>query len=49
MSETDYGCQCGRHHPKEEARQVDTIKWRCVKSIEAVLKTFPDAKPSVGR
>jgi hypothetical protein len=38
MSTTLFCYHCGRHHPKEEMRQIETKagkKWRCIKSIEA--------------
>ena len=41
-SETIYCCHCGRHHPREEMRQIETKggkKWRCIKSIEATKKS----------
>jgi len=37
-SENVYCYHCGRHHPREEMRQLSTKggrKWRCIKSIEA--------------
>jgi len=41
MSDTAYCYHCGRHHPKEEMRQIETKggkRWRCIKSIEATKK-----------
>lgn len=41
-SETIYCYHCGRHHPREEMRQIETKggkKWRCIKSIEATKKS----------
>ena len=41
MSDTLYCYHCGRHHPREEMRQIETKagkKWRCVKSIEATKR-----------
>ncbi len=41
MSETLYCYHCGRHHPKEEMRQIHNkngSKWRCIKSIEATKR-----------
>ena len=41
-SETIYCYHCGRHHPREEMRQLETKsgkKWRCIKSIEATKIT----------
>lgn len=38
MSELIYCYHCGRHHPKEEMRQIASKtgkKWRCIKSIKA--------------
>lgn len=38
MSDTLYCYHCGRHHPKEEMRQIESKagkKWRCIKSIVA--------------
>lgn len=38
MSDTAYCYHCGRHHPKDEMRQIQTKggkRWRCVKSIQA--------------
>jgi hypothetical protein len=40
--ENIYCYHCGRHHPREEMRQIETKggkKWRCIKSIEATKKT----------
>jgi len=40
--ETLYCYHCGRHHPREEMRQIETKggkKWRCIKSIEATKKS----------
>lgn len=41
MSDTHYCYHCGRHHPKEEMRQIATKggkRWRCIKSIEATKR-----------
>ena len=41
MSDTLYCYHCGRHHAREEMRQVETKggkKWRCIKSIEATKR-----------
>ena len=41
-SETHYCYHCGRHHPREEMRQIETKagqKWRCIKSITATKIT----------
>ena len=41
-SENIYCYHCGRHHPREEMRQIETKsgkKWRCIKSIEATKKS----------
>lgn len=41
MSDTAYCYHCGRHHPKEEMRQIESKagkKWRCIKSIEATKR-----------
>ena len=39
MSSSELFCyHCGRYHPREEMRQIETKggkKWRCIKSIEA--------------
>ena len=40
-AETIYCYHCGRHHPREEVRQIETKggkKWRCIKSIEATKR-----------
>ena len=40
-TETIYCYHCGRHHPREEVRQIETKggkKWRCIKSIEATKR-----------
>jgi hypothetical protein len=42
MSTTRYCYHCGKSHPEEEMRQIKTgagMKWRCIKSIQAVKKT----------
>ena len=39
--ETIYCYHCGRHHPREEMRQIETKggkKWRCIQSIQATKK-----------
>lgn len=41
-SETIYCYHCGRHHPRQEMRQIETKggkKWRCIKSIQATKKS----------
>jgi hypothetical protein len=41
-SENIYCYHCGRHHPREEMRRIETKggkKWRCIKSIEATKKS----------
>ncbi len=41
-SETLYCYHCGRHHPREEMRQIETKsgkKWRCIKSIQATRRS----------
>lgn len=41
MAETLYCYHCGRHHPKEEMRQIESKggkRWRCIKSIEATKR-----------
>jgi hypothetical protein len=41
MADTLYCYHCGRHHPKEEMRQVVSKggkRWRCIKSIEATKR-----------
>jgi hypothetical protein len=38
MPQTIYCYHCGRRHPREEMRQIETKtgkKWRCIKSIQA--------------
>jgi len=38
MTKTAYCYHCGKHHPVEEMRQIETKvgkKWRCLKSIKA--------------
>jgi hypothetical protein len=40
--ETVYGYRCGRHHPREEMRQIETKggkKWRCIRSIQVIKKS----------
>jgi hypothetical protein len=40
-ADTLYCYHCGRHHPKEEMRQVVSKggkRWRCIKSIEATKR-----------
>lgn len=42
MSETIYCYHCGRRHPSDEMRQIETKagkKWRCIKSILATKIT----------
>lgn len=37
-----YCYHCGRHHPSDEMRQIETKagkKWRCIKSIAATKKS----------
>ena len=41
-TETVYCYHCGRHHPRQEMRQIETKngkKWRCIQSIEATKKS----------
>ncbi len=41
MSDTAYCYHCGRPHPKEEMRQIQTkggSRWRCKKSIAATKR-----------
>ena len=41
MADTAYCYHCGRHHPKEEMRQIVSKggkRWRCIKSIEATRR-----------
>ena len=41
-TETAYCYHCGRHHPRQEMRQIETKngkKWRCIQSIEATKKS----------
>lgn len=41
MADTLYCYHCGRHHPKEEMRQIESKggkRWRCIKSIEATKR-----------
>lgn len=41
MADTHYCYHCGRHHPKEEMRQIESKggkRWRCIKSIEATKR-----------
>ncbi len=41
MSDTLYCYHCGRHHPREEMRQIETKggkRWRCIQSIEATKR-----------
>lgn len=48
---TAYCYHCGRHHPKEEMRQLATKtgkRWRCIKSIEAT-KAGRDARDAFGK
>ena len=40
--ETIYCYHCGRHHPREEMRQIASKtgkKWRCIQSIQATKKS----------
>lgn len=40
-TETIYCYHCGRHHPRQEMRQIETKggkKWRCIQSIVATKK-----------
>ena len=39
--DTLYCYHCGRHHPREEMRQIRSKggkRWRCIKSIEATKR-----------
>jgi len=41
-TETIYCYHCGRHHPANEMRQIETKggkKWRCIQSIQATKKS----------
>lgn len=41
MADTHYCYHCGRHHPKEEMRQIASKggkRWRCIRSIEATKR-----------
>ena len=42
MSSSELFCyHCGRYHPREEMRQIETKgkkRWRCIKSIEAAQR-----------
>ena len=41
-SQSIYCYHCGRNHPRQEMRQIETKggkKWRCIKSIEATRKS----------
>lgn len=41
-TETLFCYHCGRHHPREEMRQIETKggkRWRCIKSIVATKKS----------
>lgn len=41
-TETLFCYHCGRHHPREEMRQIETKggkRWRCIKSIVAAKKS----------
>ena len=45
MADTLYCYHCGRHHPKEEMRQIHTkggSRWRCIKSIEATKRNVKE-------
>lgn len=42
MSNTLYCYHCGRHHPREEMRQIHRkagAKWRCIKSIQETKRS----------
>ena len=44
-SETIYCYHCGRNHPREEMRQIETKggkKWRCIRSIEATKRNVAE-------
>ena len=45
MSDTAYCYHCGRHHPKQEMRQIHTkagSRWRCIKSIAATKRSVAE-------
>ena len=45
MSDTVYCYHCGRSHPKEEMRRVQTktgSRWRCIKSVLATRRSVAE-------
>ncbi len=45
MSDSVYCYHCGRPHPKEEMRRINTkggSRWRCIKSIRATKRSVAE-------